>query len=143
MLPTWIATGLATVVALVAAAIWLRGLSWWLVLLGALAVLWLYQLATLLYRRTNVRYVLNSQVFIHETGILRRVSDRIEVIQIDDVTFEQTLLDRLAGTGTIRISSADRSHPELVLRGIHDVKRVAGDHRRRPARRASPPRFAR
>ena len=69
--------------------------------------------------------MLNTQVFIHETGILRRVSDRIEVIQIDDVTFEQTLLDRLSGTGTIRISSADRSHPELVNVRIQDVKRVA------------------
>jgi uncharacterized membrane protein YdbT with pleckstrin-like domain len=128
MLPTWVVTGLITLAVLIGAIVLSTKTSlgkWWLVLLAALAILWLYQAASLFYRRWNVRYVLTPQRFICETGILRRVSDRLEVVQIDDVTFEQGLLDRLTGTGTIRISSADRSHPELTLRGIQNVQHVA------------------
>ena len=54
MLPAWIATGEATLMAPCGgrhlAECWRR----WLVLLAALAVLWLYQLATLAFRRLNV-----------------------------------------------------------------------------------------
>jgi hypothetical protein len=56
---------------------------------------------------------------------------------MDDITFEQKLLERFMGVGTIRISSSDRTHPELYLKGIQDVRRVAGliDDTRRSERR--------
>ena len=72
-----------------------------------------------------LRYRLTTQRFIHEHGVLTRDIDRIEVIDIDDVSYRQTLIDRMVGVGTIRIESGDRSHPELVLRGIDDVQRVS------------------
>jgi len=31
------------------------------------------------------------------------------------------------GIGTLRIASSDRSHPQLVLRGIDNVKSVASE----------------
>ena len=62
---------------------------------------------------------------MHDKGILSVVSDRIETIDIDDVTCEQGLIQRFLGVGRIRISSSDRSDPELVLPGIADVRRVA------------------
>ena len=61
-----------------------------------------------------------------QRGFLRRVNDRIELLDVDDITYEQTLSERLAGVGTLRIMSHDRSDPELVLSGIDDIKRVAG-----------------
>jgi hypothetical protein len=69
--------------------------------------------------------LLTTQRFIHESGILRRVNNRIEVLDIDDITFEQGLFERLTGVGTIRIMSHDRSDPDLVLRGIQNVPAVA------------------
>ena len=42
------------------------------------------------------------------------------------------------GVGSIKISSSDRSHPELVLLGIEDVKNIADtidDVRRKERRR--------
>lgn len=99
---------------------------YWLLLFAAMLSPWLYYLSVLCYRRLSVRYVLTSQRFIHERGLLRRVHDRIELLDVDDITFEQGLWERLVGVGTIRITSHDRSDPELALRGIEDVKRVAG-----------------
>ena len=80
---------------------------------------------TFAYRKLSVHYELTSQRFIHQHGILKRVTDRIEVIDMDDVTYEQGLIQRLLGVGKIQISSTDRSHPELALLGIADVERVA------------------
>ena len=94
--------------------------------LAAILLLWLYQFAVMCYRKVNVRYKLTTLRFMHESGVLRRVTDRIETIDMTDITFEQTLLERLVGVGTIRITSSDRSHPELTMPGIEDVKQVSG-----------------
>lgn len=125
MLSRWLFSGLATVGSLVVGLIWPLGYVW--LGIGAFVLLlWGYQVSVLLTRRMSVHYRLTSQRFIHESGILRRVNDRIELIDIDDITFEQGVIDRMVGVGVIRISSSDRSHPELVLKGIDDVVRVAG-----------------
>ena len=44
---------------------------------------------------------------------------------MDDITFEQGLLERLTGVGAIRIVSHDRTDPELALPGIENVQEVA------------------
>jgi uncharacterized membrane protein YdbT with pleckstrin-like domain len=100
-------------------------------------VLWLSLLGYLLYERLSVEYTLTNHRFIHQTGILRRVTNRIETIDIDDVTFEQGIIERMFGVGTIRLLSSDTSDPKLFLKGIDDVKRVANliDDARRSERR--------
>lgn len=79
----------------------------------------------LAYRKLNVNYELTTHRFIHRSGIVRRVTDRIEAIDMDDVAYEQGIIERFMDVGTIRISSSDTSHPELVLYGISDVERIA------------------
>ena len=44
---------------------------------------------------------------------------------LDDITYSQTIIDRMFGVGTIRIVSSDRSHPDLPVPGIDNVKDVA------------------
>lgn len=138
MIEAWFLTAMVTIGS-VAVWIWWRpqNAGWWLVLLAGLALLWLYQLLVLAYRRVNVRYLLTTQRFLFEKGILRRVTDCIEVIDISDITFEQGILERLAGVGTIRIASTDHSAPQVVMTGIENVKEVSRtiDEVRRAERR--------
>ena len=104
------------------------GAYWRRAILAAVAAfVWLYLIGLLVYRKLSVRYELTTERFIHEVGILRRVTDRIEVIDIDDVNYTQGIIERMVGVGTIKISSSDRSHPELTMRGIDDVKRIADE----------------
>lgn len=126
MWSVWAIDGAITAVLLVIGVVWVSAawLRWVLVL--AVVALWLYGLGTLLYRRMSARYRLTTKRFLHEKGILRRVTDRIEVIDMDDITVEQTIIDRMTGVGTIKITSSDRTHPVLVLRGIENVQQVAG-----------------
>jgi membrane protein YdbS with pleckstrin-like domain len=122
----WIAAALATIAGLIAVLLLsLEGaIGWWIFGVGAL-VIWGGLLLTLAYRRVSVKYRLTSQRLFHEQGILRRVTDRIELIDVDDVTLEQGLMERLFGVGTVRVSSTDRTTPELLMPGIDDVQTVA------------------
>lgn len=127
MIGSWIGAGIGSVTALVAALIYLRSMpGWcWYILLGAIVVLWIWLGLRLVYRRWNVRYRLTNQRLIHHEGILRRETNQIEVIDMDDITFSQGLIDRFANVGTVKILSSDASDPVMFLRGIDDVRIVA------------------
>ncbi|MEQ8785050.1 MAG: PH domain-containing protein [Pirellulaceae bacterium] len=128
MIGHWIGAGLLTVL-LVVGMLAIPGMAAipfaWIGLVVVLVLLWAGVGVLLLLRRLSVYYQLTSQRFIHKSGILSRTSDRIEVIDIDDVTFTQGLVERMVNVGTITITSSDRSHPELRMAGIDDVQKVA------------------
>ena len=98
--------------------------GWAAVGIGALVV-WGALALVLLYRRLTVRYRLTTFRFFHDTGLLSRTGNRVEVIDIDDVTVRQGLIERMFGVGTIMIQSSDTSDPQLSLPGIDDAKHVA------------------
>lgn len=138
MVGTWLACALLT------AALSVAGFMLAVTGVGAVVVslliclLWIYALGYYVYRRLGVHYKLTNQRFLHVSGILLRVTDRIEVIDIDDVTFRQGLVERTFGVGTVVLASSDRTHPQLVLPGIDEVHRIAGlidDVRRKERRR--------
>lgn len=108
---------------------------------GALAaVLWLMPLCNLIYRKLSISYTLTNQRLVHRSGLLARTTGRIELIDVDDVTVQQGLIERMVGVGTIKISSSDRTDPELRLPGIDQVNAVASqldDLRRQERRRHS------
>ena len=91
---------------------------------GLMAALWGILGFTLIYRKLSVRYELTSQRFVHKSGILIRRTDRIELLDVDDVTFVQGIVQRLFKVGKIHIESSDRTHPHLELIGIADVENV-------------------
>jgi len=93
--------------------------------LGLSAILWLGLLGYLAYQKLATSYRLTSQRFIHQTGVLLRTTNRIEVLDMDDVAFTQGIVERFIGTGTITILSSDKSHPKLVMRGIDRVHEVS------------------
>jgi membrane protein YdbS with pleckstrin-like domain len=124
MIGSWIGAGFVSIL-LLAVAIYYNNGSLWFGALGGMALLWTALALTLAYRKMSVHYRLTNQRFFHQKGILRRQTDRIEVIDMDDITWQQGLIERMLGVGTIRITSSDRTDPELVIRGIDDVQRVA------------------
>lgn len=93
--------------------------------LGAMVLFWVWVLALAAVRRMNISYRLTTQRFFHQTGILTRTTDRIEVIEMDDVTYTQTIFERMFGVGTIKVTSGDPTHPTLIMPGIADVQQVA------------------
>ena len=109
----------------------------WAISLVLLVVVWLGVLGLLLYRQLSQRYNLTDRRFIHERGILWRETDRIEAIDIDDISYQQGPIERMLGVGKIRIRSSDHTHPWMELPGIEKVRDVAEmiDEVRRQERR--------
>jgi len=147
MIGTWLICALASLL-MIAALIFLPGVLGdkidnkilWSVGIGIILAGWGVAAAMYAYRRIGVRYELTNQRFIHRHGILVRTTDRIELIDIDDVAFTQGIVDRVLSVGAIRLTSSDRSHPHLQLIGIDDVGRVSGmidDARRKERRKRS------
>lgn len=112
---TLLAAVLATLAGPPGWAAWIIGV---VVVWGGLGLLYLY-------RRLTVRYRLSTYRLFHDTGLITRTGNRVEVIDIDDVTVEQGPIERLMGIGTIRIASSDKTNPDLVLPGIDDARQVA------------------
>lgn len=123
MYGSWIIAAVLSITALAVSGIFF--LPAILPVIGVVALVWIGLLFRLMWRKWSVHYELTTQRFVHEKGILSRTTDRIEVIDIDDVTFTQSIFDRMFGVGTISITSSDRTHPTLVMDGIEDVKQVA------------------
>jgi len=127
MIGTWVLCGVITFGTLSAAAILLRNRMWLGILVIAIIALWAVPLVMLAYRRLSIRYRLTTQRLFHESGIIKRRVDRIEAIDMDDVTYEQRLFERMVGCGTIRIVSSDRTDPNFVMSGIENVSQVSAD----------------
>lgn len=124
MIGWYLLGGLATVGIVVLGFVIDNGTAW-MILAAATVLLWLAIGLGLAYRKLNIKYELDDKRFIHRTGILRRREDRIETIDMDDVSVEQGLLERIVGVGTITIHSSDASDPKLVMPGIEKAKEVA------------------
>lgn len=142
MYGTWIATAIITILTIVVVFLTGQGKQatvWYVVGAGLLA-LWVAVIATYMYRRLGVHYELTTQRFIHQAGVFVRKTDRIEVIDIEDISYTQGIVQRMLGVGTVKISGRDQSHPVLELNGIDKVPEVASlidDVRRDERRRRS------
>ena len=135
MVGWWIAAGVITVVVLFFSLFYFGYVGWTFL---ALVVGWAVLAGRYLYRRFGVHYYVTTQRFLHETGIFWRRTDRIELIDIADVTFHQGPVQRMFNVGTIQIISNDKTDPNMTLPGIDNVRHVADmidDLRRKERRR--------
>jgi uncharacterized membrane protein YdbT with pleckstrin-like domain len=120
---------LATLVGLVAAS-WLAtktslDLLWWLLFL---ALIVFYVLPKVIAWFTS-NFAVTSDRVIHRQGFIAKRSMEIPLEAINDVRFEQGIIDRAVGAGTLVISSAsefgrnsfdDIRHPEEVQKTIYE-----------------------
>ena len=136
MVNYWVVALLATIFIPITVALVGIAAEGWFVVAGVLILPWIGLGGLLFFRKLDERYELTNYQLIHKHGILRRTTDRIEVIDIDDVSYEQGLIEQFINVGTILLTSSDTTHPEIFLDGIDDIRRVANliDEARRAER---------
>jgi uncharacterized membrane protein YdbT with pleckstrin-like domain len=88
-------------------------LQW--VVVAALAVLAVPLVLVPFLRRQTTLYVVTSHRVMVRHGILAKSGKDIALSKITDVSFEQTILDRLIRSGSLRLESAGDSPDELLL----------------------------
>ena len=90
---------------------------------GALAAFG-YLILSLIYQRLSVHYRLTTHRLVITRGILSRTDDRILLVDIDDITVQQGLIDRILDIGTVVLNTSDSTSPVLTMRGIENPRQV-------------------
>jgi membrane protein YdbS with pleckstrin-like domain len=138
MFGSWIAAAVVSIAMLVVVGWFFSGnqVAWWVVL-GVILAIWTALLCLFGYHRLSHYYELTNQRLKHRDGILFQTTNRVELIDVDDVSFRQGPIQRILDVGDISVKSSDASHPQLVLKGIANIKKVADaiDDARRSERR--------
>ena len=76
-------------------------------------------LIPMLIMRTT-RYKVTSYRIDYERGIIKKRIDTLELWHVEDVRFEQGLIDRMMNVGSIIVMSHDETTPRLELHGVPD-----------------------
>lgn len=80
--------------------------------LATVIVLWLVAVPVLAWRTTH--YVITTHRVLIRTGILSHTGRDIPLQRINDVSFEQTLWDRMLGAGSLTVESAGERGQETL-----------------------------
>ena len=89
---------------------------WWITLAAIIIGLIILFIPLVLIR--SVSYRISNYRIDYERGILTKKIDTLELWHVEDISFSQSLIDRILGVGNIRIMSHDETTPELMLRGL-------------------------
>jgi uncharacterized membrane protein YdbT with pleckstrin-like domain len=92
-----------------------------LVVVGVVILLVLGRLVRLGWRLAVLkshRYRITDQRMVIESGVLSRRIDEMDMRTVEDLEFQQSLVERLLGIGDITIISSDRSNARTRLVGL-------------------------
>jgi uncharacterized membrane protein YdbT with pleckstrin-like domain len=86
---------------------------WRLVVVAAAVVLGLFLVAVPLLRWRATHYVITTHRLLYRTGILSRHGRDIGLSRITDVSYRQSLWDRVINSGTLSIETAGEGGPTV------------------------------
>lgn len=97
---------------------WLDTLGW-VAFVGVVLVFGLWPVL----RWRSRTYTLTNERLATRSGVLRRSGRDIPLSRINDVAFDQGILDRMVGAGTLRVSAASEEGTVVLkdIPKIHDV----------------------
>jgi membrane protein YdbS with pleckstrin-like domain len=79
----------------------------------------------------TTRYRITNYRIDFERGVLKKQIDTMELWHVDDISFEQGLVDRIMNVGSIKILSDDRTTPQLELHGLPNPRAIFDNLRQR------------
>ena len=128
MIGYFVGAGLLTIIGMIVAS-FAGPAGWTAVVIGAL-ILFGYLGLLLAYRRIGLSYRLTTQRLLRNKGILSRTGDHLLVVNIDDVTVYQGLIERMFNVGTIVLHTKDKTtqgEPDgvLTMKGIEEPRHLA------------------
>jgi uncharacterized membrane protein YdbT with pleckstrin-like domain len=117
--------------ALISGESW-RGVGWTVITVVALALIVWFTVAPPL-RWLNTHFVVTDRRVLVREGVLSRVGFEIPLNRIDSVQFQQGLVDRMFGCGTLSIESASDEPVDFddipKVQRVHLVLQDAADRR--------------
>lgn len=96
--------------------------AWWMNVVAILLAVAAVLLPMLITRTT--RYRVTSYRIEFERGVLKKRIDSLELWHVDDISFEQGLIDRMMNVGNITVLSDDKTTPRLELHGLPNPRQI-------------------
>jgi uncharacterized membrane protein YdbT with pleckstrin-like domain len=75
-------------------------------------------LIPLWWKTRGIHYRVTTRRIVVETGVLSKRLEQVDLYRINDYAVERPFSQRLLGTGNLLLKSADKTTPEIMLRGI-------------------------
>lgn len=118
---TWVAALLLLVIP-IGLQIYGTSVVWWVTVLCILLAL-LLVLGQVFFHR-SIRYRITNYRIDFERGLFTRRIDSMELWHADDLNFQQSLMERTMGVGTIEVIVHDESSPRLKLKSISRAREI-------------------
>lgn len=93
---------------------------WWVTL--ACIVIGLIVLTIPVIMTKITRYRISNYRIDYERGLLSKSIDTLELWHVEDISFHQSVLDRMLGVGTIVVMSHDDTTPRLELKSLPNAR---------------------
>ncbi|HLE95093.1 MAG TPA: PH domain-containing protein [Acidimicrobiia bacterium] len=99
--------------------------------IAALIVLWFVVVVAEFVRWWTTQHVITNERLIYRTGLISKKGTEIPLEVINDVTFKQSMIERIFGSGDLMIESAGTHgqsaytnipHPEKVQKLIYEAR---------------------
>lgn len=70
------------------------------------------------------KYELTPSRLVISTGLINQKEDEIRLYRIKDISYSQTIWERMGNVGTIHVISTDATVPEFYLRHVKNARKV-------------------
>ena len=71
-----------------------------------------------------MEYTITDERIRITEGLLGKARDNIELVRVQDMSYSQTLSERMLNLGDVTIRSADTTRPNIVLRNVKEPEQV-------------------
>ena len=71
-----------------------------------------------------IHYRISNYRIDYEHGLLSKSIDTLELWHVEDISFHQSLVDRILGVGTIIVISHDETNPRLELKSLPNARPI-------------------
>ncbi len=73
---------------------------------------------------TFTKYTVTEEQIIINTGFFNREENNCYMYKVQDTVLTTSLLQRMAGLGTVVCKTSDVTHPQLVLKNIKNSRKI-------------------
>jgi membrane protein YdbS with pleckstrin-like domain len=118
----WIIAGLVLIGLMIAGIVLDWKIPWWGDLAAVVVAVILFFVPVL--KTKAVRYRVTNYRIDYERGLLSKSIDTLELWHVEDLSFRQTLMDRIMGVGDVTVISHDETMPRLVLSSLPNPRHL-------------------
>jgi uncharacterized membrane protein YdbT with pleckstrin-like domain len=118
----WVLLGLVFIGLAIAKVVMDWKWPWWVVLAAVVVGIVCFFIPILMTK--TVRYRITNYRIDYERGLLSKNIDTLELWHVEDISFHQSLIDRILGVGNVTVISHDETMPRLVLASLPNPRHL-------------------